>query len=136
MFSLALILISLALIIAFLAVTDYEAQKGRRFFARERERLDQGVERVLSVVTHVDFGALIREEVRRLLGRVSHDIAHISLQLVRATERLLTRLVRSLRSRYASHSTLDRSSAREFVKTLSDFKAKLKETRPDVTEVQ
>lgn len=136
MLSLTLVLISLALIIAFLAVTNYEMRGRRRFFAQERERLDRDVEQVLSVVTHVDFGALAREEARRLLGRVSHDIAHVSLQLVRATERLLTRLVRSLRSRYASHSTLDEGSAREFIKTLSDFKVKLKETRPDVTEVQ
>lgn len=128
-------LATLTLLAAFLFLTSYEARRGARFFAPERTRFDQNVEHITFVLTHVDFGMFLRGELRRVVGRISHDIAHFSLQVVRTTERLLTRLVRYLRSRYAAH-TVPGENVREFVKTLSDFKVKLKETRPDVTEVQ
>lgn len=83
-------------------------------------------------------GAFVREEVRRLAARISHDLAHLSLQAVRTTERLLTRLVRHLRSRHTIDTidTVPRENVREFVKTLSDFKSQLKGTHPEVGEIQ
>ena len=132
---LVFILAAFALLGCFLALTDYEARQGRRFPARKRERLDQAVEHFALVLAQVDFNAFLRDEMRRIAGRVSHDIAHLSLQAVRIAERLLTRLVRYFRSRHAV-DTVPGENVREFVKTLSDFKGKLKATHPEVTDIQ
>ncbi len=128
------ILITLVLLVGFFVLTEYEARRGARFFAQGRARLDQNVERVEFVLAHVDLGAFLRDEIRRLAGRLSHDIAHLSLQSVRAAERLLTRLVRHLRVRHAVDAA-PRESTREFVKTLSDFKGRLKATHPEIQEI-
>ncbi len=129
------IFVSLALLGGFLVLTDYETRRGIRFFAQERARLDRNVERIEFVLAHVDLGVFLRDEVRRLAGRLGHDIAHISLQSVRATERLLTRLVMHLRSRHDINTT-PRESTRAFVKTLSDFKSRLKATHPEISDIQ
>ena len=129
------ILITLGLFGGFFVLIQYEARRGARLFEEKRIRLDRNIERIAFVIEHVDLGAYLRDEVRHLVGRVSHDIAHLTLQAVRAVERLLTRLVRYLRSRHAVH-TLPRENAREFVKTLSDFKGTLKATHPEVSDIQ
>ncbi|MDP1689912.1 MAG: hypothetical protein Q8L52_01780 [bacterium] len=135
MAALIFILITFVLLGSFVVLTDYEARKGVRFFARERERLDHSVERVEFILRNVDLGAFLRDEIRRLIARISHDIAHLSLQAVRATERLLTRVVRYLRSRH-DIDTVPRGNVREFVKTLSDFKGRLKATHPEVGDIK
>lgn len=132
---LVFILIALALLVGFFALTEYETRRGMRLFARERARLDRNVEHAELILQHVDLAAFLRDEVRRFAGRLGHDIAHLSLQAVRATERILTRLVRHLRSRHAV-DVAPRTNAREFVKTLSDFKGKLKATHPEVGDIQ
>lgn len=124
-----------ALIGGFFALTNYEARRGVRVFAEKRARFDRDVERVEFILKHVDLGAFLRDEVRRLIARVSHDIAHLSLQAVRAAERLLTRLVRHLRSKHEVDMA-PRETARPFVKSLSDFKDRLKATRPEVGEIK
>jgi len=129
------ILATIALLGGFFALTQYEARRGARLFAEKRARLDRNIERVAFIIEHVDLGAYLRDEVRHLVGRISHDIAHLSLLAVRAVERLLTRLVRYLRSRHAVR-TLPRENVREFVKTLSDFKGTLKATHPEVSDIQ
>ncbi len=129
------IIITLALFGGFLALTNYEARRGIRFFAEQRALLDQHVERIEFVLHHIDVEAFLRDEVRRLVGLLSHAVAHLSLQAVRAAERLLTRLVRYLRSRHAD-DTAPRENVREFVKTLSDFKGSLKATHPEVDDIQ
>ena len=132
---LVVILITLALLGGFLALTDYEARRGARFFAPRRAHLDEGVERVEFILQHVDLGAFLREEMRRLFTRVSHDVAHFSLQAVRVTERLLTRTVMYLRSKHSADAA-PRGNVRAFVKTLADFKGSLKGTHPDVGEIK
>lgn len=129
------IFISCALLASFFVLTQSEARRGTRFFAQERTSLDRSVERIEFILEHVDLGAFLREEVRRLAARVSHDIAHLSLQAVRATERLLTRLVMHLRTRHAVDAA-PRENVREFVKTLSDFKGGLRATHPEIGEIQ
>jgi len=129
------ILATIALLGGFFALTQYEARRGARLFAEKRALLDRNIERVAFIIEHVDLGAYLRDEVRHLVGRISHDIAHLSLLAVRAVERLLTRLVRYLRSRHAVR-TLPRENVREFVKTLSDFKGTLKATHPEVSDIQ
>ncbi len=130
-----LILISLVLLIGFLGVGEYEARRGARLFAAQRTRLDEGVARAEFILSHIDLIAFLRDELRRTAHRISHDIAHLSLQTVRAVERLLTRLVRSLRPPHSA-DVAPRGDAREFVKTLSDFKDRLKATRPEVGEIK
>ncbi|OGG78586.1 hypothetical protein A3A36_01850 [Candidatus Kaiserbacteria bacterium RIFCSPLOWO2_01_FULL_52_12b] len=127
-------LIVLALIAGFFILTWYEAERGVRFFAAQRSRLDQNVERISFAFAHIDFGAFLREEMRHLIVRISHDIAHLSLMVVRAVERLLTRLVRRLRTPRAL-DTAPRDSAREFVKTLSEFKGQLNATHPEISDI-
>lgn len=128
------ILVTLALLVAFLALTEHEARRNIRLFSERRARLDRSVERVEFVLSHVDLGAFLRDEIRRVVARVGHDIAHLSLQSVRAAERLLTRLVRHLRSRHEVEAA-PRESARAFVKTLSDFKSRLKATHPEISDI-
>jgi len=134
MANLIFILVTLTLLIGFFALSEYETQRGTRMFARSRARLDENVERVEFIMTHVNFGSFLREEVLRITHRVVHSAVHFSLQAVRATERLLTNLVRYLRTKQ-SVDTVPHENAREFVKTLSDFKGHLEATRPDVPDV-
>jgi len=132
---LAAVLLSLALLAGFVALTRYETRRGSRFFAAKRAKLDTDIERVEFIVAHVDLPAFVRDEVHHALARIGHAIAHLSLQAVRATERLLTRLVRHLRSR-TEVAAAPRENAREFVKTLSDFKDTLQATHPDIDSLE
>jgi hypothetical protein len=119
------ILAALGLLSGFIALTNYETRRGMRLFARERADLDAKVTRAEFIFNHVDFAAFAREELRRAGVRIGHDIAHLSLEAVRMAERLLTRLVRHLRS-HRMQEGAPRESARPFVRTLSDFKGRLK----------
>lgn len=135
MASLIFILITFVLLGGFFVLTGYEARRSVRVFSAQRASLDHTVERIEFVLQHVDLGAFIRDEVRHLVVHLSHYIAHISLQAVRAAERLLTRLVRYLRSRHAD-DTAPRENVREFVKTLSEFKGQLKSTHPEISDIE
>ncbi len=134
MANLIFILIALVLLVGFFVLTQYEERKGMRFFAQERSRLDRQVARVEFILARVDLAAFLRAEVRRAASRVGHDIVNGTLQAVRAAERLLTRTVRDLRARHTVDMT-PRESSRPFVKTLADFKGRLKATRPEVPDV-
>ncbi|MHB8660358.1 MAG: hypothetical protein ACYC75_00240 [Minisyncoccota bacterium] len=129
------ILVTLALLAGFSLLTWYETERGIRLFAPLRMRLDQRVERVEFVLSHVDLSAFLRDAIRALARRVAHDVAHLSLQAVRAVERLLTRLVRRFRMRQAV-TAAPRGNARAFVKTLSDFKNGLKAAQPDALDIR
>ncbi len=129
------ILVSLLLLVGFFVLTSYETRRGVRFFALQRERLDRIVERTEFIVENVNLGEFLRDEVHHLIGRIGHDIVHFSLIAVRLVERLLTNLVRRLRT----HPIVDeapRETAREFVKTLSDFKGSLNATHPEITDIK
>jgi len=129
------ILIPLALLVGLFVLTGYEARQGVRLFAMQRARLDESVERVEFVLTHVDFTAFVRDITRRIAHRVAHDVAHLSLLAVRATERLLTRIVRYLRAKRAVSVPPRGENTREFVQTLSDFKEQLKATPPEIPDI-
>ncbi|MHB8710640.1 MAG: hypothetical protein ACYC6X_03775 [Minisyncoccota bacterium] len=128
------ILATLFILTLFLIGTWYETKRTVRFFEPLRTRLDRNVERASFIFTHVDTGAFLREEIRSLARRVGHDGAHLSLQAVRAVERFLTRIVRRFRTRQADDN-VPRENARAFVKTLSDFKVRLKTTHSDVPKI-
>lgn len=127
---------ALLLLVGFLALTRYEAARGLRIFARERGRLDGSVKRVEFILEHVDLAKFVKEELRRLAENTGHSVAQLSLELVRAVERLLTRLVRYFRTRRSETELAPRESVREFVKTLSDFKGQLDPKHPDISELE
>ena len=129
------ILVTLALLGGFSALTWYEVEHGVRLLAPLRARLDRKVEHIEFVLTHVDLAAFLRDEVRRLAHRIGHDIVHLSLQAVRAVERLLTRLIRYFHTRHAV-DVAPRETSRPFVKTLADFKGRLKATHPKISDIQ
>ncbi len=132
---LIVILALFALLIGLLVLTSYESRRGKRFYASDRARFDSAVMRVEFVLAHVSLGAFLRDEIRHLAGRIGHDIVHISLLVVRAVERLLTRLIRRLRT-HPEVDTAPRETAREFVKVLSEFKGNLKATHPEISDIQ
>ena len=126
------IFVTLVLLGGFFALTWYETERGVRLAAPLRTRLDRSVEHIAFILTHVDLAAFLREEIRHFARRIGHDSVHLSLVVVRAVERLLTRLIRYLHMRQAVDTT-PRESARAFVKTLSDFKGSLKATHPEIS---
>jgi hypothetical protein len=128
--NLVFLLVSFALLLGFFVLTRYETSKGARVYALKREQLDAFVGRIELIVEHVDLGVFLRDELRHLVGRIGHDIVHLSLTVVRAVERVLTRLVRRLRT-HPEVDTAPRETAREFVKVLSEFKDNLKTTDPE-----
>ncbi len=127
------IIIALILLGSFYTLTWYETSKGFRVFAIARTRLDEVVERILFIWHHVDLAAFIREEIQYLGRQALHDLIHYSLKCVRVLERLLTRLIRYFRARQATLEA-PREEAREFVKTLSDFKDSLNATHPEISD--
>ena len=126
------VLVSLALLAGFVSLVQYETKSGARLFALKRAQFDAHVERIEFIVEHVDLLAFAQDEVRHAMTRLGHAVAHLSLVAVRAVERLLTRLVRHLRIQHEDE-VAPRETAREFVKTLSDFKDGLKATHPDIS---
>lgn len=119
------ILLSLTLLGAFLALTHYETTHGVRFFGTIRGRFDKKVARAAFIINHVDWPALISHMTKTVLARIAHDIAHTTLIIVRILERVLTRVVKSLRTRRESvdvvrdHKRFDlRASLAQFRSTL------------------
>ncbi|HYE23006.1 MAG TPA: hypothetical protein VEA92_00965 [Candidatus Paceibacterota bacterium] len=103
------IAISFLLLGGFLALTRFETGRGVRFFGSIRTRFDTGVERTSFIIRHVDWSAVLATLVRTAAARIVHDIAHASLIAVRIIERLLTRVVKYLRSsRQQAAATSDR----------------------------
>lgn len=135
MANLFFVLTTLALLIGFFVFVVYEERRGVRVFAGVRTRFDQNIERIEFILAHVDFSAFLFDEIRRLASRLAHGAAHFSLLAVRATERLLTRTVRHFRTQSVANA-VPRESTREYVKTLSDFKGRLKATHPEVSDIQ
>ena len=91
------ILVSLALFGGFLFLTAFERARGVRVLAGPRAILDRRVARLGFVIQHVDWGAFLKHMVQSAFARIVHDIAQFTLMAVRFVERLLTRIVRSLR---------------------------------------
>jgi hypothetical protein len=90
---------SLLLLGGFLMLVALERAKGVRVAAAGRRALDRKVARLAFIVRHVDWGAFVKHLTGTALERVLHDVAHGILRIVRITERLLTRTVRTLRER-------------------------------------
>ena len=131
------ILVTLLLLVGFFLLTWYEERQGSRLlFASARAGLDERVARVMYILTHVDLPAFIRDEIRRTISRLGHLAAILSLSFVRAVERLLTRLVRYMRTKHPV-DTEPAADTRPFLKTLSAFKGRLKsKKRSDIPPIE
>ena len=99
MINLILIGVTAALLGGFLLLAALERGREVRVLGAWRSALDKKVSRAAFVATHVDWGAFARHLAGTATERVLHDIAHSILQMVRMTERLLTRAVKNLRER-------------------------------------
>ena len=129
--SLIFVLITIALLAAFLALTQWEQARGRRLLSSTREQLDLEVERAVFVARHVDWGAYASEQMRAFSLWLGHEVAHLSLRFVRFIERILAKTVRQLRHQAASSESAAAEPTRPFIEALSDFKEELKDSRPD-----
>ncbi|HWU24352.1 MAG TPA: hypothetical protein VN086_01195, partial [Candidatus Paceibacterota bacterium] len=99
-FHLILIAAPIALLALFLAVVAVEGRTGRRLaLSGPRHRFDMKMERTAFIIRHVDWGAFLHDLTKSGAERLLHDVAHTTLLFVRAVERELTSLVRTLRSR-------------------------------------
>lgn len=126
---------TLALLVGFVVLTRYEVQHGVRFFVNSRARFDGFIGRIEFIIEHVDLLAFVRDEVHHAVMSLGHQIAHLTLQAVRAVERILTRIVRHLRTKH-EEEVAPRETAREFVKTLSDFKETLNAKHPGIESLE
>lgn len=102
MYLAATILVLAALFFGFLLLTALEARRGSRILSRQREALDEQVERVSTAVGHLDLPTLTTHVVRTGAERLLHDAVHVILYSVRLAERLLARAARHLRGRQAA----------------------------------
>lgn len=102
----AFILVCVALLSGFLALTHFETVRGTRFFAPMRAKMDERTEKAVFVVRHVDWGAFANHLMKTGAARVAHDVAHGILVVVRVAERILTRVVKYLRTRRQEAATV------------------------------
>ncbi len=93
------ILVSFLILVAFLVLVRLETARGFRVLSGPRKRLDHNVARASYIARHIDWGGLITHVIVTNAERAAHDLVHGVLLLVRAVERTLTRLIRSLRER-------------------------------------
>lgn len=103
------ILIALAVIAlllgGFLILTALEAKHGARFLERTRGALDERVASVSAAVRHPGFRATVTEGLQDIAAHGVHEVVHGFLVLVRGVERMLTRLVRSIRARQSKQTS-------------------------------
>lgn len=129
------VLATFAFLVGFFVLTNYEKRHGARFCEKQRARLDHSVERIIFVSEHVNFSEFLRDEMRHFVGHIGHSVVHFSLIGTRVVERVLTNLVRRLRT-HPEIDTAPRETAREFVKTLSEFKDGLNATHPEISDIK
>jgi hypothetical protein len=97
MIYLFLIVLSIALFGGFLGLTVVEARSGTRVLSAPRAMLDRRLTRWVFIIHHVEWAEFFSHLIQSVAARVAHDVAHVSLIVVRFLERQLTRVVRYLR---------------------------------------
>lgn len=123
------ILSTLLVLLGFLLWTWVEARQGFRVLAGPRRRLDREVSRTAFIIRHIDWGAFVAHVGKSAAARVAHDIVHSLLVIVRATERTLTRAIRRLRERVASHAPANEpEEGSQLIATLVRFRRNLRRT--------
>jgi hypothetical protein len=124
------ILVSLLLLTSFVLWSWFETRSGFRVLAGPRRVFDRQVAKTTFVIIHIDWGAFALHVGKTTLERVAHDVVHTTLLLVRATERTLTRLIRSLRERVARHDPPeDPIEGSQLIATLIRFRKSLRKER-------
>jgi hypothetical protein len=94
------IAVPFVLLVGFLILVTYEARRGTRvLLAGRRYKFDLQVARISFILKHVDWSAFMNDVTRTGIDRMAHDVAHTTLMGVRALERQLTQVVRTLRAR-------------------------------------
>ncbi len=96
---LLLIITSILLFTGFLGLTMAENRMGKRVLGGLRKAFDTHVRRGMFLVQHVNWSHFLSHLVQGLVARMVHDVAHVSLLLVRFMERRLTSVVRYMRDR-------------------------------------
>ncbi len=97
------VLVTTLLLCGFIVLSSIETTSQKRLFGGTRRKFDKQVARVAYVITHIDWAAFFAHVTKSTLERVAHDVVHTTLLAVRATERSLTRAIRTLRERVATH---------------------------------
>ena len=133
MIYLVLFVVALVLFFGFLGLTAYEGKRGSRLFAPARAALDAKAERVEDVLKHVDFSTFTWHLVKDVTSRIVHDVAHISLIVIRSIERFLTRLVRYLRAKAHAPAPVEGKQS-AFVETITYFKKTLRRSKKTPAE--
>lgn len=128
------ILIPLALLVGFLAIVAMEERTGRRMFAGRRYMLDMRVARVAFIIRHVDWGAFSADLTRSSIERALHDTAHATLMAVRALERFLTQVVRSLRARQDAPALPSREPISRMERTVRYIRKTVQRARKEPIE--
>ncbi|MGE5540716.1 MAG: hypothetical protein ACM3TU_00295 [Bacillota bacterium] len=124
------ILGTLLLLLGFVLWSWFETRQGFRVFAGPRKRLDREAARTAFILRHIDWGAFVAHVGKSAAARVAHDIVHSLLLMVRASERTLTRAIRSLRTRVASHEASGEPvEGSQLIATLVRFRKNLRRTR-------
>ncbi len=121
------ILASLLLLTGFVTWSWLETRQGFRVLAGPRRKLDGKVARAAFVIQHIDWQAFFAHLLRSTVERIAHDVVHMTLILVRATERMLTRNIRTLRERVdASAEDVPPVEGSQLIATLVRFRKSLK----------
>ncbi|MDB4992307.1 MAG: hypothetical protein JWL75_552 [Parcubacteria group bacterium] len=131
------IFIPLGILVGFLLLITVEGRRGARIILPGRRyQFDLKAARALFILKHVDWGAFAHDLTRTGIERMAHDIAHSTLMAVRALERQLTQVVRTLRARREHPlfpiSAADRPS--RIQTTISYVKKTVRRSRKQPTE--
>lgn len=123
--------VSVLLLGGFFLLITLERNAEKRVLGSLRTKLDRKVSRAAFIATHVDWGAFARHLAGTALERVLHDVAHTILQMVRATERILTRAVKTLRERRGMPAAEEenRDASRPIARSLDRVRAALRNAR-------
>jgi hypothetical protein len=122
--------VSILLFAGFLLLTYLESSRQFRLMPASRAKLDRHVKRVAFVVSHVDWSAFIGQLVRNAAEIIVHDVAHATLLVIRALERLLTRIVHGLRTRRLSRSE-DPGTVTTVVERIAHLRETLRRARAE-----
>lgn len=124
------ILGSLLLLSTFVLWTWFETTRGFRVLAGPRRKLDRKVAKASFIVTHIDWGAFFAHVGKTTAERIAHDLVHTTLLIVRATERILTRLIRNLRERVARHEPNEEPvEGSQLIATIVKFRKSLRKEK-------
>lgn len=115
------------LLVGFLVLSWVETSRGFRILGTPRTKLDRQVARLSYIAIHIDWAGFFAHLAKTTAARVLHDVVHTTLLVVRATERTLTRAIRTLRARLAMHTPPgEESEGSQLIATIVRFRKNLR----------